>query len=196
VPNTRLGSGFISQCARFSCDGDTRRDRVRALLLLSAFLLIGCASQPHRSVIHYSPPSVAPARHWVSNAQGHAKAIKDDLALLKKDEANRGLSKELLRYGAALDDAASHTDALTAELLQAQTALTDLEKKTSQQTDDLNQVIDDKNDALDRNAIIERKLKAIVGQRNKLLLVLLAAAAWIFRGPLLGLIKLFIKPGL
>jgi len=163
---------------------------VRALLLLSAFLLISCASQPQKSSIRYSPPSVAPVRSPIAKAQAHAKAIKDDLALLKKDEANRGLSKELLHYGAALDDAAAHTDALTAELLSAQTALTTLEKKTSRQTDDLNQVIEDKNDALDRNAVIERKLKAIVGQRNKLLLILLAAAVWIFRGPLLGLIKL------
>jgi hypothetical protein len=146
---------------------------VRALLLLSAFLLIGCASQPQKSSIRYSPPSVAPARHWVSNAQSHAKAAQDAVA--------KG------------DLAIAHTeiDALTDELLNAQAALTTLEKKTGQQTDDLNEALTDKNAALDRNALIERKLKAIVGQRNRLLITLLAAAAWIFRGPLLGLIKLF-----
>jgi len=148
---------------------------MRAFLLLPAFLLISCASQPHRATIHYSPPSVAPARQWVSNAQNHAKAAQD--AVSKGD----------------LPTAHTEIDALTNELLHAQTALTDLEKKTSQQTDDLNSVLDDKNAALDRNAVIERKLKAIVAQRNRLFLTLLIAALWIFRGPLLGLIKLFIK---
>jgi len=114
----------------------------------------------------------------VSNAQSHAKAAQD--AVSKGD----------------LAIAHTEIDALTDELLHAQAALNELEQKTGKQTDDLNQALTDKNDALDRNAVIERKLKAVVGQRNKLFLVLLAAAAWIFRGPLLGLVKLFIKPGL
>jgi chromosome segregation ATPase len=160
---------------------------VRALLLLSALLLIGCASQPRRAVIHYSPPSVAPVKQSLQSAQHHAKAAKENIKQAEKlAPANvPGLADALLA-------ADNEIDALTNELLHAQTALADLETKTGQQTDDLNQANDDKNAALDRNSIIERKLKAIVGQRNKLFLGLLAAAAWIFRAPLIGLGKLLV----
>jgi hypothetical protein len=159
---------------------------VRALLLLSAFLLIGCASQPRRAVIHYSPPSVAPVKQSLVSVQHHAQAAKDNIKQAEKlaPENVPGLLD-------ALRAADNELDALTAELLHAQTALSDLEKKTGRQTEDLNTCFDDKNAALDRNSVIERKLKAIVGQRNKLFLILLAAALWIFRGPLIGLIKLF-----
>lgn len=158
---------------------------MRALLLLSAFLLIGCASQPHRSTIHYSPPSVAPVKQSLGSAQHHAKAAKDNISKAEKlAPANvPGLID-------ALHAADNEIDALTDELINAQAALNELQTKTGKQTDDLNAALDDKNAALDRNTLIEHKLKAIVVQRNKLLLILLAAFAWIFRGPLLGLIKL------
>jgi hypothetical protein len=160
---------------------------VRAFLLLSAFLLIGCASQPRRAVIHYSPPSAAPVKQSLSSVQRHAKAAMDNIKQAEKlAPANvAGLMDALLA-------ADNEIDALTKELLHTQTALIELELKTGTQTDDLNTCSDDKNAALDLNAVIERKLKAIVGQRNKLFLILLGAAAWIFRGPLIGLGKLLV----
>lgn len=160
---------------------------MRALLLLPAFLLISCASQPHRAVVHYSPPSVAPVKQSLQSAQRHAKAAKDNIKQAEKLAPTNvpGLLEALLA-------ADNEIDALTNELLHTQAALTDLEKKTDKQTEDLNQANDDKNAALDRNSVIELKLKAIVGQRNKLFLILLAAAAWIFRKPLIGLGKLLI----
>jgi septal ring factor EnvC (AmiA/AmiB activator) len=157
------------------------------LLILPAVLLIGCASQPHRTLVRYSPPSVAPVKHPISNAQHHAKATKDSITqALKLAPSNvPGLID-------ALHAADHEIDALSNELLNAQAALNELETKTGGQTDALNSALDDKNAALDRNAIIERKLSAIVRQRNRILLILLVAFAWIFRGPLLGLIKLLI----
>jgi hypothetical protein len=140
--------------------------------LLLPFLLIGCATAPHRGIVHYSPPSVAPAQRWVSNAQGHAKTAQ---AAVDKGD---------------LVTAHNEIDALTDELLNAQTALTELEDKTSHQTDLLNSANDEKNKAIDLFDAERAKTKAIVHQRNRLFLALSAALVWIFRTPLLWLAKL------
>jgi septal ring factor EnvC (AmiA/AmiB activator) len=161
--------------------------RCRLPLLIGCgvtLLLIGCATSPRRSAVHYSPPSVAPARQKITNAQGHAKAAK--AAIVK---AEKLAPANLPKLSADLTEADHEIDELTDELLNAQSALTELENKNDHQTDLLNAAIDDKNAALDQNAIIERKVKSIVHQRNKLFLILCGALAWIFRGPLIWLAK-------
>jgi hypothetical protein len=156
------------------------------LLLTSYFLLVGCATAPQRTTIRYSPPSVIPTQQKISDAQGHAKAAKVAIERAQK------LAPKIPDLIEALATAHAENDALTYELLTAQTSLSGLEKQTSTQTDLLNQANIDKNEAIGLLDIEKAKTKHVVSQRNELFLILCAAVAWIFRTPLLWLAKFLV----
>lgn len=125
--------------------------------------LLSCASPSARRV-RYSPPSVAPLRTSVMAAHDHvttatarAKAVGTKLTQLEEAVASQ---PPLL---ALTQDAHSELDALTQELVQAQTnfaaasgQLNDLEAKSVVQADLLNKAIDDKNAAITQDAIDRR----------------------------------------
>lgn len=146
--------------------------------LLLTMLLGACAGVPSKTTLHYSPPSVMPVRRAIATAQDHARAAK---AALDPDKLD-------------LKTANLEIDALTHELLNAQTALNEAETETAHQTDLLNQANTDKNLAIDQLAAAEAKRAAAVRQRNKLFLILFGAGSaillYLFRRPIGALLKL------
>ena len=154
-------------------------------LLVSIFVsLAGCAA-PRVLSVHYSPPSAAPVRAAVAHAQDHARQVKQDIA-----DARGTHDKAAL--GLVLDDANGEVDQLTAALLDAQTATADFEKKVEEQTTLLNTCGDQKNEALLERDRANTKAGAASGKLWRTRALLLAAVAWILRGPILALGKVII----
>jgi hypothetical protein len=120
----------------------------------------------------------------MTNAQDHARQAKRDLTDARKAAPQDNPSLQL-----ALADADTQIDKLTEELLTAQTAIADYEKKTGTQTDLLNTCGDQKNEALIERDRAQTKAGAASGKLWRTRLLLLAALAWIFRTPLLALGK-------
>src|SRR5207253_10918283 len=114
------------------------------LILNSYFLLSACSGIPARTTLHYSPPSVMPVRTAIATAQDHAAAVKSALSSIPNSEFR------IPHSAVALQTAMIETDALTHELLTAQTALSSVEKQANAQTDQLDKANEQKNLAITR----------------------------------------------
>jgi septal ring factor EnvC (AmiA/AmiB activator) len=157
---------------------------VRAILLIPILALFTACAGPRISHVKYSAPSAMPVRRAVANAQDHAKKAKQDVEDAKKAEGD-GLQL-------ALSDADHEIDQLTAELLTAQSALTDLESKTEILADNLNHAIDEKNAALLERDAANVKIHTASRKLWHTRFLLLGALVWIFRTPLLALGKMLV----
>jgi hypothetical protein len=156
---------------------------MRALLFVPVlFCLVACTG-PRVTHIRYSPPSAAPVRKAVQNAQDYARQAKKDIA-----DARTAPNPDAAEL--ALQDADGQIDKLTEELLTAQTAIADYETKTGEQTEQLNTCDEQKNAALKQRDDEKEKASRASGKLWRTRGLLLAAVAWIFRTPLLGLAKL------
>jgi len=111
----------------------------RAGILLIALALPACTAIPSKTLLHYSPPSVMPVRRAIATAQEHAAAAQQYLRNAGTQEKTEHL---------AIANAANEIDALTDELLNAQSALTKTETDASAQTQLLNAANDSKNAAI------------------------------------------------
>jgi len=161
-----------------------KRELCQASALLAAILLTSCAG-PLASGVRYSPPSAAPVRDWITNAQGHAAKAKASVETAAK-------APDLEATRLPLQIAGQEIDALTDELLKSQTALKDFEKKVFDMTTAANLAIDDKNAAITARDRETAKAKRIAKREHYFFLLLSAALIWIFRTPLLGLLKLLL----
>jgi hypothetical protein len=144
---------------------------VRPLLILFTLCFLGCSGIPKRGP-HFTAPSAEPVRAHIASAQAKAKTAKEAVEQNRPDEAKRDI------------------DALSDELLNVQTALRDYELKSIQQTATLNACEDDKNTALTLVDKEKQKASRASGKLWRTRFLLLAAVIWIFRTPLLALLKM------
>jgi uncharacterized lipoprotein YajG len=133
----------------------------RFLSVLSAVSVVAFAScAAPRAALHYSPPSVAPVRENVSDAQSHVTNAQTHAQKAKAAIADAIKQMEMACPQAAglkldLADANREIDALTYELNVAQESLKSanvhvdqLEGKIGEQTNLLNTANDEKNAAI------------------------------------------------
>jgi hypothetical protein len=165
------------------------------VFLLSLATLCSCAAPPRVSP-HFSPPSVAPVREKVSeaqlhvtNAQTHADKAKSEITDAKKLAAVAGIGDASKPLQLALDAANSEIDALTQELTVTQVALqftqkhvTALEGQIQTVTDGANTAIDQKNLAIaaQQKAEAQVKIDKAHAHRLKFYICSLAAALALF----------------
>jgi hypothetical protein len=149
------------------------------------FCFLAACTGPRITHTHYSPPSSVPVRRAVASAQDHARSVKEAIA-----EARKATDKDQLEL--ALSHADGEVDRLTAELLTAQTALTDFQTKAEQQTTLLNTCGDEKNDAITQRDQEKQKASRASGKLWRTRGLLGAALVWIFRTPLLALGKMIL----
>jgi hypothetical protein len=163
---------------------------------LISLLIVGCASAPRPSAIHYSPPSVAPVRTQISDAQTLSGKARTAIAKAQSfvgpssvDPANVPQLHE------ALDESYGAINDLTTKLDGAQKSVDVLEKAVGIVTARLNTANDDKNAALDREAA-QKKASARIEKkyhRLKLGVCSLVTALVCFLAIKLGLLKLISK---
>lgn len=148
-------------------------------VLCLALALASCSSAP-KPTDRYLAPAVAPLRAQVVAAKASAHDARTAIA---KAEA---LAPNIPDLRLALTDARHAIDSLTAQLLGAEVLIDTLETQVASLTADANRERADKIVAQDRADKTEAQKRSAVGQRNKLLGLVLALLLVLFRKPILS----------